>query len=80
MPCHVVSLPGGGHAIVRTSGQFRRRKCSVCERMTERGWLCDGSIGQGKTCDAFLCADCTTRGPNDTDYCPLHVRQIPGKD
>ena len=78
MPCYVVNIPGGGTAIVKMAAP-RSRKCSVCGQMTRQPRLCDGSVGRGKTCDAVLCLKCTTRGANDTDYCPLHVRSADGK-
>lgn len=74
MPCHVIRLPGGGTAIVMMAAP-RRRKCSVCARKTCYYRLCDGSNRRGKTCDAVLCEACTSKGENDTAYCPLHVSQ-----
>lgn len=77
MPCRVIRLPDGTTVFVKMAAP-RPRKCSACGRPSKNVRLCDGATGRGKTCDAVLCTACTVRGPNDTDYCPLHVRQADG--
>ncbi len=74
MPCNTVKLPGGGYAIVCSSGN-RPKRCSVCGG--PGGKLCDfplmGRLA-GKTCDRPLCAKCATSGGAEIDYCPPHAR------
>jgi len=78
MPCEVVKLPSGGHAIVRTVARPPLSTCKFCgkHRATK---LCDfrvkvGSIGHTRTCDAEMCDVCAhTVGPN-RDYCPDHSK------
>jgi hypothetical protein len=87
MPCHIVRIPGGGTAIVRTAAP-RPRKCSVCGRQTKDYRLCDYPMGTStlaartggpKTCDAVLCQSCTNHREPDIDYCPLHAQAVDGK-
>lgn len=71
MTCHHVPLPGGGHAIVCTPRQ-RRRKCKTCGRTADL--LCDWKVPTKKsgTCDAPICDRCTTSPAPDRDICPAH--------
>lgn len=76
MPCIVVPIPGGGHAIVKVAKS--RKKCFVCGRPgADR--LCDYPVSHSPsdlaftgTCDRLLCQTCRTviKG---ADYCPERV-------
>lgn len=70
MTCHHVSLPGGGSAIVCTSG--RAQRCSCGNRAT---LLCDWKMPNKRsgTCDAPLCPRCTTSPAPDKDLCKKHA-------
>jgi hypothetical protein len=75
MPCSIVSLPGGGHAIVKTAKR-RLPTCRFC-RLRPADKLCDyrikvGDIGHTRTCDAAMCSICATPVGPDLDYCPNH--------
>jgi hypothetical protein len=53
-------------------GRQKRERCSVCGRASAAR-LCDGDVGDGKTCDAPLCVKCSVqRAPVET------LRQEPG--
>lgn len=75
MACHYVKLPGvEGVAIVCDRSRPRVRRCSTrgCTRI---GSLqCDFPIGNGRTCDKYLCADCAVPQGPDKDFCPSHPR------
>jgi hypothetical protein len=89
MPCEWLKGPDG--AIIHINrGRQRDRvvHCTFCNRdyKQSRGKLCDFPIGDGKTCDAQMCSECSRtigRGdvpighglsrPNETfDLCPIH--------
>lgn len=84
MPCEWLKGPNGSTVHIRTSGQ-RKKPCPFC-KVGFISKLCDYPVGEGKTCDAAMCAACTrTIGrqdtpighgfvrPNDTiDVCPIH--------
>lgn len=80
MPCKVVQLPGGAHAIVKMA-KDRPRKCSVCRRSIADYKLCDFPVSQSgnKTCDAVLCDQCSSHRGDDVDYCPTHAAWVDGK-
>ncbi len=78
MPCHIVRLPGGVTAIVKTAAP-RPRKCAFCERRSLNHKLCDFDIGGGKTCDLPICSEHATHHPPDTDYCPRHAAFLEGR-
>lgn len=71
--CKAIKLPGGGTAIAHFSGR-RPAPCSVCGKR-EHTKLCDALVN-GKvrttTCDRKLCGQCSTPGPQKTDFCPEH--------
>jgi hypothetical protein len=75
MPCHVVDLPGGHHAIVKTA-YSKPKTCKFCgQRPVSK--LCDykisvGDVGHTRTCDAGMCAQCAYPVAPDVDYCPDH--------
>lgn len=72
MPCHTVPLKGGGVAIVCT-GRQRPKKCKGCGRPA--GLACDWKVPNRKsgTCDAPICARCTTSPAPGKDLCPDHA-------
>ena len=70
MPCDVISMPGGGHAIIRRSA---RPRCAFCGTR-EHTKLCDHSDPTriSRTCDARMCDLCATRIGSNLDVCPDH--------
>ena len=74
MPCVVIKLPGGGHAICKVA-KPRPHKCSACGKMAAN-YQCDFPTPTAqhpeKTCDAWLCAGCSVPVGPDRDYCPTH--------
>lgn len=70
MACQSISLPGGGTAIVCT--RERPARCA-CGHLHTR--LCDWKVPDRKsgTCDAPLCAVCSTSPAPDKDLCPDHA-------
>ncbi len=70
MTCEHVPLPGGGSAIVCSSG--RRPKCSGCGRPARL--LCDWKTPGVRTgtCDTPLCERCTHKPAPGKDLCPAH--------
>lgn len=70
MSCEHVSLPGGGTAIVCTPGRAKRCKCG--RRATLE---CDWKVPARRsgTCDAPICAACTTSPAPGKDICPDHA-------
>lgn len=70
MACEHVTLPGGGTAIVCSSG--RRKRCQ-CGRPA--ALACDWKVPHRRsgTCDAPLCASCTSSPAPEKDLCPLHA-------
>lgn len=80
MPCTVIDLPGGGHAIIRHAAK-PPRCCSVCHRKTADYRLCDHPVlgYKRKTCDAVLCKSCAHHVEPDTDYCPIHAKAVTGR-
>lgn len=72
MPCETVALPGGGHAIVCSSGSRRRCACGSGRRPL---LLCDWKDPTRKsgTCDAAICSSCATSPAAGKDLCPDHA-------
>lgn len=70
MPCEHLRLPDGTAAIVCSSG--RAKRCTCGKRAT---LACDWKVParRSRTCDAPICADCTTRPAPDKDLCPDHA-------
>lgn len=70
MTCHHVPLPGGGHAIV--CGPTKRCKCGRKATLE-----CDWKVPKKKsgTCDAGICATCTTSPAPGKDLCPKHAAE-----
>lgn len=77
MTCSTVALPGGGAAIVCTSGRRRQRRC-LCGHVAslECDWKMPGPLKRGKqvTCDAPLCPDCTSSPAPGKDLCAEHAK------
>ncbi len=70
MPCHIVDLPGGGHAVVTVRGN--RQLCQACRENTST-LLCDFPDSSHKTgtCSRRLCRLCAVRR-GALDFCPHH--------
>lgn len=72
MTCDVVTLPGGGRAIV-CSGRGRTRARCACGRPAPL--LCDWKMPEtGGTCDAPICKRCATSPARKKDLCPKHAK------
>lgn len=70
MPCRTHILPGGQRAIV-CMARSRPKKCVGCGRPADL--LCDWKV-EGGTCDAPICATCSTVPAPGKDLCPDHAR------
>lgn len=70
MTCDTVTLPGGIRAIVCSSR--KRRRCACGQPAT---LLCDWKItgNRTSTCDAPICAACSTAPAPGKDLCPDHA-------
>jgi hypothetical protein len=69
MACESVTLPGGTRAIV--CGTRRRQRCACGAVATK---LCDWKAAtKSGTCDAPLCARCSTAPAPDKDLCLTHA-------
>lgn len=71
MGCDIINMPGGGRAFVRYSGRrWPRCKCGAVATL-----LCDFELpGKGgRTCDAKLCARCTSSPAPEIDLCAEHA-------
>lgn len=53
--------------------RYSNPKCCCCLKPDPER-QCDWPMGRGKTCDRFICLDCTfhPEGRPDVDYCPQH--------
>lgn len=73
MNCQRVSLPTGGAAIV--CGTRRREKCKCGRPAT---LLCDWKVPtkSSGTCDAPICASCSTSPAPDKDLCRAHAAEF----
>ena len=71
MACEIIPIPGGGKAIV-CSGRARTKQCHCGNPAT---LACDWKVPARKsgTCDAAICARCTTAPAPDKDLCPAHA-------
>ena len=74
MPCKQITLPDGTAAIVCSRRQPRRR--CTCGKIADR--LCEWKVASHKsgTCDAPICAICSTQPSADKDLCPPHAREF----
>lgn len=89
MPCSWYKTADGSVVHVNHGRGGRKRRCRFCGNEYREGKLCDYPVGNGRTCDAEMCARCaTTVGAqttkdggglqllNDTfDVCPIHRGQ-----
>lgn len=71
MPCQHVRFADGTSAIL-CGGRQPVKKCRCGAKATK---LCDWKTGNGKTCDAPLCASCSTAPAPEKDLCPEHAAQ-----
>lgn len=70
MTC-VSTHDAAGNVVIVCSRGTREKKCLVCGRIAVR--QCDGpGRGKRKSCDAPLCARCTTSPRAGVDLCPEH--------
>lgn len=71
MTCEHVTLPNGARAIVCSSRRRSRCKCGRPAKL-----LCDWKMAgkRSGTCDAPICATCTTSPAPDKDFCPTHAQ------
>lgn len=70
MPCTPFQMRMKDGAVVSGIICTRRKRCKYCGAPAPK--LCDGDLGNGKTCDAPLCTRCATHVAPDHDYCPVH--------
>jgi hypothetical protein len=73
MPCRIA-----GNAIL--CSRTAEKRCIYCGRPSSK--LCDFRLTgakAGNTCDAPMCANCTTSGGPDVDYCRPHAKMINDK-
>lgn len=90
MPCEWLRTPDGTVVHVnrgRTRGQ--KMRCKFCHKDYYGGKLCDFPIGNGRTCDAAMCDECSrtlgaqereigdgfARMRDTIDVCPIHREQ-----
>lgn len=73
MTCERVILPDGNAAII--CGSFKPRRCECGNRATLE---CDWKVPDRRsgTCDAQLCARCTTSPAPGKDLCPAHAAEF----
>lgn len=71
-----VDLGNGGTAHICIRGG-RSPRCEFCNTgYSEK--LCDFPINaRGKTCDAKMCARCSSSISPEADFCPRHKHQTP---
>lgn len=72
MTCHPVEIPGVGRGFVCT--RTKRKRCSCGRPATLE---CDWKVPTRKsgTCDAPICATCTTSPAPEKDLCPKHAEE-----
>lgn len=91
MPCEWYRTPDGTLMHIHRSRAGGSFECRFCGRRAKRedAKLCDFPLGNGKTCDAQMCAACAVtlgrqeteigggmKRVNDTiDVCPIHRSQ-----
>ncbi len=80
MPCVPVRWFNGHEAngFVCTRSRYRPKVCDLCGVLADA--LCDWPMGNGKTCDAPLCAKHRVRQGENVDYCPRHARMARGRE
>lgn len=70
MTCSHVSI--GGHSMI-VCGKTRIHACSACKEPAVA--MCDWKTGAGRTCDAPLCSQHTTKPSARKDLCPGHAER-----
>ena len=78
MTCTPVSL-NGMHAIICTRTRRSRAPRCKCGSGLAVTRECDWKVGNGKTCDAKLCASCTHSPAVEKDLCPNHRKEWEGR-
>lgn len=75
MPCHPIQLDGGARGFVCT-GRQKRKRCVSCNRPADL--LCDWKVKErpSGTCDAPICATCTSKPAEGKDLCPKHAAEL----
>lgn len=79
MAGRVISLPGGGTAIVCGPRSRRRAPCSYPGCSAEHTRLCDFAVRRGlqrATCDKKLCDLHAAHVGANRDYCLCHPRNL----
>lgn len=72
MTCERVTMPRGGSTII--CGLPCRKRCRCGKPATLAcDWKTPTAKRPGKTCDAPICASCTTSPAPDKDLCPAHA-------
>lgn len=59
MPCEWYKTENGGVIHVNRGRSGGKQVCQFCRQHYRDGKLCDFPIGDGKTCDAAMCAGCS---------------------
>lgn len=82
MACRIMTNKDGrfvGFACGRGHPQQPAQNCQACltRRASKR---CDWPVGDGRTCDRWLCDRCARHVSPDLDYCPHHGQQQPVKN
>lgn len=76
-----ITLPGGITAHIKVA-KARRRRCVGTEGghpcPASATIQCDYPLGNGKTCDAYICRGHAKRVGDNLDHCPTHARQPAG--
>jgi hypothetical protein len=67
MPCYALGPGAAGPGFI--CGEFGAH-CKHCMRVGD--YLCDYPVGQGKTCDAAICAGHAAEVAPELHYCPVH--------
>ena len=69
MTCSVVKTGDKSTAFI--CGSVPRIRLCGCDNVSDR--VCDWKIGRKRTCDAALCAECTTSPAKNKDLCDWHA-------
>jgi hypothetical protein len=69
MSCEKIDLGNGQFAII-CGLRSKPRPCQFCGRASSK--QCDFPMGDGKTCDAYMCGNCAHSVGTNRDYCPTH--------
>lgn len=74
MTCHPVDFGNGARGFVCT-GRRSHKRCVQCGQPADR--LCDWKVEDRRsgTCDAPICANCTSKPAEGKDLCPQHATE-----